>query len=72
MFNIIFIYLFILYFVEYTSARGPSDYCNNIESPSPYAINLNEIGNSDIRVNSKFIQSLVPPPVVNKNGLIYF
>jgi len=38
------IHLFNFFFVEYTYARSPHDYCNNIDSPPERIIFLNENG----------------------------
>jgi len=48
--------LFIFYFVEYTSARSPHEYCNNIGSPPEKIISLNENRIWEEIENPNFVQ----------------
>jgi len=63
-------YLFILFFIGYTYAKSPSDYCNNIESPPPYLYFVDKNGKLELYLNSEYNQSLAPPSSVNQEEFL--
>jgi len=52
------IHLFHFFFIEYTYARSPHEYCNNIESPPEKVIFLNEYGQLQETENPHYYQLL--------------
>jgi len=62
--------LFILIFLEYTYARGPSDYCNNIESPPAYFVIIDQNRIPHFYKNTEFTQTLAHLSSVNQNLLV--
>lgn len=59
--------LFYFIFVEFTSARNPSDYCNHIESPPAYLINLTSIDKFEFQENAENSVTLADLPFVSQN-----
>jgi len=46
-----------LFFVVFTDARSPRDYCNNIESPPPYLVSVDQNGMPQLDKNIWYNQS---------------
>jgi len=63
MFNIHVIYFFS---IEYTYARSPLDYCNNIQSPPQYLLDIDEKGMFKLIMNLEYDQSFSHPSFVNQ------
>jgi len=63
------LFLFILFFVEYTSARSPSDYCNNIASPPEYKICFKGIGMFELSENFENTITLSEIPSVSQDEI---
>lgn len=64
--------VFILFFVEYTGVRNPSDYCNNNESPPKYLLTVQQDGTFGIQPNQQYNQPLTPSYTVHQTTPTYF
>jgi len=53
-------------FLEYTYARDPWEYCNNIESPPAYLVSFDKNGIPQFKVNTMYNTILVHPFTVNE------
>lgn len=62
------IFIYLLFFLEYTYARSPFEYCNNIESPPPYLIFLDKNGTFQFLLNLEYNQSPAHPSSVNEDN----
>jgi len=67
-FRVIYILIYFL-FIEYTNARSPMDYCNNIESPPQYLINVDRNGMFQFLKNFEYNQTFADVPSVNQDTL---
>jgi len=61
--------LFLLIFVEYTDARSPLDYCNNIESPPAYITYFKGFNKFELHPYSENTMTLAEIPSISQDEI---